>query len=777
MIPTALQKSFLPLLLVFVCNAAIAQVIVAGKITNKNNEPVSNASLQTGEIKMLSNEEGLFNLTLPSGRKTIYVSHISYHPKAVEQVLKDGDSVWLSIQLQSVYKTLQEVQVQTSGAPGAVGKHPIAATIIEAKRYYSRSANTADIINTAAGVRVRQDGGLGSRAEFSLNGITGKGIKYFLDGIPLDYLGAASGLNTLSPSVIERIEIYKGVVPVELGADALGGAIQMISRKDLPKYLDATYSIGSFNTHRVSLNSRYSLKNKLYVAGNGFFNYSDNDYKVDVEIPNASGNPEKHRVRRFHDKFKSFWLNAEAGGTQTAWADVFGVGLIRSGVEREIQNNIVMTQPYGRTNVEENTITSYAKWSKKNLLRHLAGVAYIGYNRSNRHFLDTSLNAYTWDGKIANRRFSGGEISGSRNDLRLHTDNVIGRLNLTWSKDSLHSVNANIVYTTYTRKGEDAVAENFYGKDFYNYPTQLRKLVTGLAYQHLFSTLKLTSVSSVKAFSFDADGFSIVGNDIKANQQNTLQYGASQAFKWQPNASFLARVAYEYATRLPDEYELFGDFILVRPNPNLTPEISHNINTGLQLNHPKWSTAVSGFYRSTDNIIYLRSSQFYAQYQNLLKAKITGVEAECTVRPHPYFILNVNGTYQNIINKTSLLNSGSPDGRYYNLRLPNIPYLFGNGELSFQLPAGKRQNRFQWWYNVNYVHWFYLYWSLDGRPDLKVTIPSQVVQNTGTSYGLKNGSYVLSAEVHNMADVKVYDNFSVQRPGRSFHLKLRAFIK
>lgn len=40
----------------------------------------------------------------------------------------------------------------------------------------------------------------------------------------------------------ERVEVYKGVLPVNLGADALGGAVNIVSRRDA-NYLDATYSL------------------------------------------------------------------------------------------------------------------------------------------------------------------------------------------------------------------------------------------------------------------------------------------------------------------------------------------------------------------------------------------------------------------------------------------------------------------------------------------------------------------------------------------------------
>ena len=66
----------------------------------------------------------------------------------------------------------------------------------------------------------------------------------------------------------ERVEVYKGVLPVNLGADALGGAVNIVSRRDA-NYLDATYSFGSFNTHKVSVNGAYThLKTGFTVRAN-----------------------------------------------------------------------------------------------------------------------------------------------------------------------------------------------------------------------------------------------------------------------------------------------------------------------------------------------------------------------------------------------------------------------------------------------------------------------------------------------------------------------------
>lgn len=674
-------------------------------------------------------------------------------------------------------QTLDSVMVQAS-TPLAIAKQQvIQVSVIDARRYYNRTTNMTDILNASPGIRVRQEGGLGSRAEFSLNGLSGKQVRYFLDGIPLEYLGAASALNSIPAPMIDHIEIYKGVVPVELGADALGGAIQLVSRRDQPNYINAAYEHSSFKTHKLNLNARYSWKNGWYLSTANFYNRTANNFKIDVEIPNSVGNPVPATVKRFHDNFESYRTGAEIGLQNRPWADKIAIGFAWSGINKDLQHNIVMTQPYGQAKFDENSLNTYIRWETKELVRNLRLQLFSCYNRGNQHFLDTSLNAYTWDGKVANQRSYGGEISASRNNLFLEANNMIGRANLTWSIDSASSVTANLLYTAYDRKGHDDIAAAYHGKDLFRYPTKLNKLVAGLAYQRKLFKAGITSISSVKFFSFTSDGFTVVNTNIVPAQQSFNRAGFNQAFKWHSSAYLQARLSYEYASRIPDENELFGDFILIRANPSILPENSHNVNAGVQFTKGEWAMSAGGFYRFVDNIIYLKTSQLFAQYQNLLRAQVTGVEGEMSYRPVNGLVISANATYQNIINKTSPQFINSPESKYYNLRLPNIPYLFGNGEVLWSRKTGrKKTSAVSTWYSASYVHWFYLYWSIDGRPDLKVTIPTQFVQNIGVSHSWRNGLYALTGEVHNLTNEKVFDNFSVQRPGRSFHIKLNILI-
>jgi outer membrane cobalamin receptor len=672
-------------------------------------------------------------------------------------------------------KALKAVEVRSISA-GSLQQSTRAVTVIDAKKYYNRPATTLALINQSPGVRIRQDGGLGSKADLSINGISGRQVKYFINGIPADFLGAGNRLNIFPVNAIDRIEVYKGVVPIELGSDALGGAINIVTRQQLNNYTDASYSIGSFNTHKATVNTYQNMGDRFFLQAGGFINYSDNNYSITADVPDRLGNPVPQKVKRFHDRYRDYQLNAEAGIQKYKWADLFSVNASYYGMDKAVQHNLVMTEPYGSVTRSEQTWNAGIRYMKQQLLPRLALSFYGNAGIVKEHFLDTSYNAYTWDGKVYERRIAYGEISSSRTDLLFTTHNLVGRLQLDYAADSSNKFSFSLTSTYFTRKGKDTIAERYYGKDFYGHTVQMQKNTAGLAWQRRFSP-RFTSTTSIKYYWYHATGFTIDNMVFNTASRSKQQFGVSEALKFDVNRHWLLKASYEYATRLPDEMEVFGDFSLVKANPSIQPENSHNLNLMVRHTRAAFTAGINGFVRLTDNIIFLQASPRSSQYRNLLKALTAGIEAEATYQFTPSFSFWANGTFQHIINRSNKENTGNIDDRYYNRRLPNKPFLFANSELQWmRRNIFRREHTLQCWYGVNYVNWFYLYWSNDGRRDTKAVIPTQFVQQAGISYALRNNRVALSVEAYNLANERVYDNYNVQLPGRAYTLKARIFI-
>src|SRR5690606_27999865 len=131
-------------------------------------------------------------------------------------------------------------------------------------------------------------------------------------GIPMDHFGSSFQINNIPINIAERIEVYKGVVPIWLGSDALGGAINIITGDRHRNYVDVSYSYGSFNTHRTVVNAAITNKKGLTAQLSAYQNYSDNDYKVTVEPSDVyTGAYAPNTVlRRFHDVYHNETLIA-----------------------------------------------------------------------------------------------------------------------------------------------------------------------------------------------------------------------------------------------------------------------------------------------------------------------------------------------------------------------------------------------------------------------------------------------------------------------------------
>ena len=158
--------------------------------------------------------------------------------------------------------------------------------------------------------------------------MSGNSIRYFLDGIPLDTKGSGVSLANLPVNIIDRIEIYKGVVPASLGTDALGGAINIITKQEKKNYLDVSYGIGSFHTHKADLNAQFvEPRTGLIIKPTFGVNYSKNDYMMrDVEVWDEDSR--KYILtdrRRFHDDYFSLFGQMEIGFANKSWADAFFV--------------------------------------------------------------------------------------------------------------------------------------------------------------------------------------------------------------------------------------------------------------------------------------------------------------------------------------------------------------------------------------------------------------------------------------------------------------------
>ena len=136
----------------------------------------------------------------------------------------------------------------------------------------------------------------------------------------------------------------------------------------------------------------------------------------------------------------------------------------------------------------------------------------------------------------------------------------------------------------------------------------------------------------------------------------------------------------------------------------------------------------------------------------------------------------VNCSYQDARDMNKYKEDGKQSITYKN-KLPNRPWLFSNAEANYYFRnILKKGDKLRLGYHYQYVHWFFLTWEAYGSLDGKSKIPTLHQQNVVVSYSWDKERYNLSFGCINIFDKELYDNFMLQKPGRSFFAKFRLFI-
>ncbi|WP_158797892.1 TonB-dependent receptor [Pedobacter sp. L105] len=763
---------------------------ISGKVQNNDYEPVENATvyLKGRPGKTTTNQAGEFSLSAAAGNYELIISIVGYKKETVKVHLLQGVTTSITPLLLSGSNDMNEVKIGGKSQNKQIKELPFNVNIVDTKQLYNNSSDINQVLNRTSGVRVREDGGVGSNFTFSLNGFSGKQVKFFLDGIPMDNFGSSLTLNNFPVNMAERVEVYKGVTPIGLGADALGGAVNIVTRNN-PNYMDVSYGYGSFNTHKATFNAAYTnAKTGFTIRANAFYNYSDNDYKVDVSPINLiTGQTEpEQEVKRFHDGYKSGTAQVEVGVTGKKYADKLLIGLIASGNDKDVQTGVTMEQVFGARTTRSASVIPTLKYKKADLfVKGLDVSLYSAYNMSVNRFIDTTRLKYNW----LQQTIPTSTAELLRTQLKNKDNEELTTANIAYRINEHHAISYNYTLSDFTRKSSDLEDPN---NVTYTYPQNLTKQIMGLAWQTDYKRFTATLFS--KLYLLDANSFEqkglTVADGYKQTSTNTSNTGYGAAVAYYILTGLQAKASYEHTYRLPDPTELLGDGLYVRRNSDLKPENSNNLNLGalytLPLNSDhKIGIEANFIYRNAQNFIRLDQAQAQPidrQYVNVGKVRTTGVEGEIKYAWADKIFASVNATYQNIIDKQQFITNSNLTGDnvtqnfYYNYRLPNIPYLFGNADIGTLLHnTWGKGNTLGLNYSLNYVEKYYLTPSGFGVNNTD-DIPTQVSHNVSANYALSQGKYNITLECRDFTNNKLYDNYLLQKPGRSVFIKLRYFI-
>jgi iron complex outermembrane receptor protein len=192
------------------------------------------------------------------------------------------------------------VNAKRPDARSDVMNRPGFVALVDMRPRAGRVEDLTAVLSQLVGVRVTQYGGLGSFATVSIRGSSSSQVRTYLDGMPIDdpYLGVTN-LSDLPLGGVERIEVYRGFSPPQLGGSAIGGAISLVTRGDADDggrsssrggFLNeaaASLAAGSFDTRREN-GSLFLRPGPIRIFAHGTHERSQGDF----DFVDDNGTPE-----------------------------------------------------------------------------------------------------------------------------------------------------------------------------------------------------------------------------------------------------------------------------------------------------------------------------------------------------------------------------------------------------------------------------------------------------------------------------------------------------
>ena len=242
---------------------------------------------------------------------------------------------------------LDPIVVTASKSAEKASEVPARISVIDEKTIGQNPLlNVSDIIQRDPSVYIKQSGGLGQISEISLRGTKSVHTLVLKDGARLN---SQNELGPLYPAFldttdVQQIEILKGPASVQYGSDAIGGVVQLISKKPEKTGAELTGIYGENNTYKAIVNANLVTDQGFYAQIGGQRLESDGTRIFESQPENEKAGYDQ---KGYHAKigfFQENLIDASASISENKGTNVFSNDYITNTAQRQFENRVINTK-------------------------------------------------------------------------------------------------------------------------------------------------------------------------------------------------------------------------------------------------------------------------------------------------------------------------------------------------------------------------------------------------------------------------------------------------
>ena len=312
---------------------------ISGKVSSNGEVlPFVNVYLKKTKQGTSTNENGFFELkNIPNGTYTIVASSIGFKFKSKKITLIGNQEIVKNFNLK-VNDALEEIVISGTLRPVTKSNSPVPVEVYS-KTFFRKNPTPSifESLQNVNGVRPQLNCSVCNTGDIHINGLEGAYTFVLIDGMPIvSGLSTVYGLTGIPQALIERVEIVKGPASTLYGSEAVGGIINVITKKPTNAPLLSTDTfVSSWGEVNLDVGLRYEVSEKVHgLLGLNYFNFqnridNNNDNFTDLTLQNRISIFNKVNIERKSNKVFTIagrYVYEDRWGGEMDWGKEFRGG-------------------------------------------------------------------------------------------------------------------------------------------------------------------------------------------------------------------------------------------------------------------------------------------------------------------------------------------------------------------------------------------------------------------------------------------------------------------